>query len=562
MLFNSFEFLLFFLIVFTLYYSPLLRGKQVVLLILASFIFYSSGAAMLTLLLLGSICVNSITSFLVFKAENRKTKISLAVAGVVCNVLLLAIFKYAGLLTQTFQQLAHAQNSSLTNVLLHIPLPIGISFYTFEGISLLVDTFKGKAQPHSVSDHIKRTSLFMSFFPHLIAGPILRAREFYPQIQEKYFRDIQWERAIYFLVVGFFFKMFVADNLNMVSKWLVIPNFQNSSAMGSVVSLIAFSFQIFADFAGYSFIAVGLGFLLGYDLPVNFKAPYIARSLREFWQNWHITLSTWIRDYLYIPLGGNRGPFWLVCFNLVVVMTLAGLWHGAEWGFALWGLFHGAGLCVERFLTLIKTRFERGTAIAEKPSGATPVYATPVYATTVKATTADAPTTDLSKPDATADVDAHAARNAVPSTNAIPPKHPVPATDSNATNRWNAWSPLQAIFVFCFVTFAWLLFKIPNSAHLDAFVASFISGLQRPLEFNRVVLTAIFGFPVVLYHLLKIPAFGPVAPGKPPTQVGEALLMKLGPKPATILTGIIYGIMLSLTILNAGQPNDFIYFQF
>ncbi len=171
--------------------------------------------------------------------------------------------------------------------------------------------------------------------------------------------------------------------------------------MGSVVSLIAFSFQIFRRLRWILIYRCWSRILLGYDLPVNFKAPYIARSLREFWQNWHITLSTWIRDYLYIPLGGNRGPFWLVCFNLLVVMTLAGLWHGAEWGFALWGLFHGAGLCVERFLALVKTRFEGRTAIAAKPSGATPVDETTVNATTADATTADATTADATTVDST-----------------------------------------------------------------------------------------------------------------------------------------------------------------
>jgi len=200
LLFNSFEFLLFFLLVFALYYCALFKDKQVGLLIVASLIFYAWSATTLTLLLLGSIGLNTVTSLLVHRVDNRKVALCLAVAGVICNVLLLCLFKYAGLLTQSFQQLFHTHNS-LTAVLLQIPLPIGISFYTFEGISLLVDTYKGLARPLPVGEHARRTALFMSFFPHLIAGPILRARDFYPQVQEQRFHNIRWERAFHYLIL-------------------------------------------------------------------------------------------------------------------------------------------------------------------------------------------------------------------------------------------------------------------------------------------------------------------------------------------------------------------------
>ncbi|MBX9668255.1 MAG: hypothetical protein K2X93_11575 [Candidatus Obscuribacterales bacterium] len=477
MLFNSYEFLFFFLIVWVLYYAPGFRKHQVLLLIVASLVFYAWGAARLTFILLVAMALNSAISYLVDRSDSRKKAFILALTGVSINVLILASFKYAGLLTDTFVGFVQLPHSSLVDkiisVLLHMPLPIGISFYTFESISLVVDVYKGKTRSKTFLEHAAFTSLFLSFFPHLIAGPILRATEFYPQIKTKLFKDIQWDRAVHFLVVGYFLKMFVADNLSTASRWIDFPMFEGNSSFGIVVSLVAFSARIFADFAGYSFIAVGLGAMLGYDLPVNFKTPYISQSLREFWQRWHITLSTWIRDYMYIPLGGSRVVLWHVCLNLIVVMTLAGLWHGAAWGFALWGLFHGIGLCLEHLFRI-----------------------------------------------------------------------------PNTYGTWTVWSPLRIILTFTFVTLSWIFFKTSDFSQISYFLVTVFRSIKEPFELERFVYVLFFGTPVLLYHLMKC------------QPIANMLASITGKKYAPIFRGIAYGIMISLAILNAGPPYEFIYFQF
>ncbi|MBI2809753.1 MAG: MBOAT family protein [Candidatus Melainabacteria bacterium] len=199
--------------------------------------------------------------------------------------------------------------------------------------------------------HVRNTSLFFSFFPHLAAGPIVRPHQFYPQIGPKQFKDIDWTCAIESLIVGYFFKNVVADNLAIQTRPFLLA-FETFSGKDILAGLLGYSARIFADFAGYSLIAIGLAALLGYKLPVNFNFPYRSQSLSEFWTRWHITLSTWIRDYLYIPLGGNKKGEFRTYINLLLVMLLGGLWHGGKIGFAVWGLYHGLGLCVERALGL------------------------------------------------------------------------------------------------------------------------------------------------------------------------------------------------------------------
>jgi len=202
--------------------------------------------------------------------------------------------------------------------------------------------------PRSFMEHLRNTALFKSFFPYLVAGPIVKAHEFYPQIGAKKLKDVQWETAFRCLVVGYFLKMVVADNLKDATFWIEYPHFLRYSSLSLVALLFGFSMQIFADFAGYSLIAIGLGRLFGYRLPTNFNFPYLSRSFAEFWKRWHISLSTWLRDYLYFPLGGNRKGKLRTYLNLFIVMFLGGLWHGASWKYAAWGTFHGLALALER----------------------------------------------------------------------------------------------------------------------------------------------------------------------------------------------------------------------
>ncbi len=358
MLFDSLPFIILFLVTFGIYYIPYWRKYQVIILILASFIFYAWNSPQLLILLLTSIFINGLTSFKISQVDRAK-KIKYAWAGIIFNLLLLSTFKYGNLVTNLIIQIFGVDNRGLMPLLLTIPLPIGISFYTFESISLLIDTFKMEESNHKSDENLKiyfiKTSLFICFFPHLIAGPILKASYFYPQIKPKYFSKVNWYSIFRSLTIGYFLKMAIADNLKDYTFWIAFPYYQNLSTFTGIVLLFGYSIQIFADFAGYSSIAIGSAAVFGYDLPQNFNFPYISRSLAEFWSRWHISLSSWLKDYLYIPLGGNRKGQLRTYLNLIIVMVLGGLWHGAAWSYALWGAYHGLGLAIER---LLKTHFK------------------------------------------------------------------------------------------------------------------------------------------------------------------------------------------------------------
>lgn len=350
MLFNSFVFIILVTITFIIYYIPRLRNMQVPILVLSSLIFYAYGQPSLLLLLLFSATINIFVSYKIVN-DPRHRKLY-ATSGVILNLLILSSFKYGPLLSHTFFNTDHG----FGHYLALLPLPIGISFYTFEGISLLVDVYSNKHADvltidKSLKKHVTKTLFFISFFPHLIAGPILKAYEFYPQIGIKKINDIEWEYVFKKLVVGYFLKMVVADNLSNFTYWMAYPYFQTKSTLDLVVMLFGYSVQIFADFAGYSLIALGLAQLFGYKLMENFNFPYISTSFSEFWRRWHISLSTFLKEYLYIPLGGNRKGNLRTYFNLTITMVLGGFWHGAAWSYAVWGAFHGLALAIERLMT-------------------------------------------------------------------------------------------------------------------------------------------------------------------------------------------------------------------
>jgi len=353
MLFNSFSFILLLLITFSLYYIPLLRKFQIPILILSSFVFYAYYKPILLILFVVSILLNTSSSYFVLNSKNQNKRKLIAGIAIGLNLLLLAFFKYSPLLANSFRE-ELGLTVSWSQFFLTIPLPIGISFYTFEGISLLVDVLRNndalKEKKVSFTSHLVNTSFFISFFPHLIAGPILKAHDFYPQMKTKFFSEIEWEKITKYLIMGYFLKMVVADNLNELTANITFPYFLGYSSWNLLLLLFGYSMQIFADFAGYSSIAIGLGLLFGYNLPQNFNFPYISKSFAEFWTRWHISLSTWLKEYLYFPLGGNRNGKIRTYLNLFIVMLLGGFWHGAGWSYAIWGTAHGAFLALERLL--------------------------------------------------------------------------------------------------------------------------------------------------------------------------------------------------------------------
>ena len=349
MLFNSYQFIFLVIVTFILYYLRPFASLQRYILIIASMVFYAANQPILLLLLVISIMINFTMSYLIIKRNTDYRKTTVAI-GVVVNLSILIFFKYSPLLGKSL----FSATDSIEEFLIMIPLPIGISFFTFQGISLLVDmhrTDKYKFDlPASFFEHAVNVSLYLSFFAQLVAGPIVKAHVFIPQIKNKLFKDIDWDYCFQSLTLGYFLKMFVADNLKDHTFWISYPYFMDKSGFELIMMLFGYSMQIFADFAGYSLIAIGVAGLFGYQLPKNFNFPYISQSFSEFWTRWHISLSSFLKEYLYFPLGGNRiGPK-RTYLNLFIVMFLGGLWHGAAWGYAVWGAYHGIALAIERVL--------------------------------------------------------------------------------------------------------------------------------------------------------------------------------------------------------------------
>ena len=334
MLFNSYPFFFLVLITFVFYYSKAFKNYQVYLLIFSSAVFYGYSQPYLLILLYSSATINAITSYLIFHDEKLKRKRWVAIVGVVFNLLVLAFFKYNKLL-DGYMAGPGTEVDQLLAFVVSLPLPIGISFYTFQGISLVMDIYKPlKKYNISVDEnfwiHYKNTLFFISFFPQLVAGPIVKAHDFFPQIIRKHTRNIDYVYVFRTLVVGYFLKSVIADNLKDQTFWISAPYFESQSSVTLIAMLFGYSMQIFADFAGYSLIAIGVAALFGYKLPQNFNYPYISQSITEFWRRWHISLSSWLKEYLYISfLGGNKKGNIRTYVNLIIVMFLGGLWHGA-----------------------------------------------------------------------------------------------------------------------------------------------------------------------------------------------------------------------------------------
>ncbi|MDI3563561.1 hypothetical protein OWC48_24555 [Bradyrhizobium sp. Arg816] len=337
MSFTSWQFAIFSAVVFGLYYLPIMRGWQVQILVVSSLIFYGSDQAKLLALLAAA--VFGTYGFLILAFKNRRLWLPF---GIAFNLGLLAFFKYKFLFIDPAA--APLSNTAAVDFLLRLPLPIGISFFVFHNISLLVDLTKrgGTAPP------LREVFLYIIFFPQLVSGPITRAANFLPQIKPKFIADVDYVEAAKWIVSGYFFKLFVANNLNEITTNMDYPLFENLSITNRWICLFLYSCQIYADFFGYSAVAVGLGLLFGYRLPINFNLPYISASFSEFWTRWHISLSQWLRTYLYIPLGGNRFGATRTYVNLMIVMGLGGLWHGAAISYLVWGLLHGLFLVAER----------------------------------------------------------------------------------------------------------------------------------------------------------------------------------------------------------------------
>ncbi len=349
MLFNSFTYLLFLPLVVALHWilPPVCRRG---LLLIASYIFYMKWMPSYGTLILGLTVANYLFGLAIEKFKEKGKAI--LIAGLVFNIGALCFFKYANFLISSFWQTTVLSHSWLgwphvvpdTSPVLNIILPLGISFFTFEFIHYIVDVYRGSP----ALKNFWHFSLFAAFFPSQIAGPIKRFQDFNEQLKSHSRFNIDYFRAgLALIFVGLFKKMVLSDNLGHV----VNAGFNHPLSMGTVdawIAAVGFTFQIYLDFSGYTDIGRGSALLLGYKLPENFNWPFLAANLNDFWRRWHISLSTWLRDYLFIPMGGSKKGNWITKRNLFITMALGGLWHGADWHYVIWGLFHGVGLVLTK----------------------------------------------------------------------------------------------------------------------------------------------------------------------------------------------------------------------
>ncbi|MEM8526820.1 MAG: MBOAT family O-acyltransferase [Bacteroidota bacterium] len=350
MIFNSLPFLAFIFLFFPIYFS--LTGKARLLFCLAaSYFFYGYWDwRFLTLILASTLIDFSIGKRIGALHEEKgrsKAKKQLLIVSLVVNLGFLALFKYYNFFIESFEELLLNFGIKASADSLNIILPVGISFYTFQSMSYAIDVYRKQI---SVERDFWKFATYISFFPQLVAGPIVRAKDFLPQFERE--RQFNWTRfmsGMSQVIWGFFKKVAIADSLApFVDQCFEMP--EAFSSLHLIIGILFYSFQIYCDFSGYSDIAIGLARMMGFDFPENFKTPYFSRSFSEFWTRWHITLSSWLRDYLYIPLGGNRYGQFNTFRNLMITMLLGGLWHGASWVFVFWGFLHGLYLILQRVL--------------------------------------------------------------------------------------------------------------------------------------------------------------------------------------------------------------------
>jgi len=344
MVFNSLEFVAFFLVVYALY-RLLPHRAQNWMLVAASYVFYAAWDWRFLGLLIGSTVVDYFVGRYLGTATARGARRLALILSLVFNLGMIGLFKYFNFFADGLARIFSWLGWQLDPVTVNVILPIGISFYTFMTISYVIDVYRRDIQP---TRNFIDFALFVSYFPHLVAGPILRASLLIPQLaRPRVITQAQIVDGLWLSGWGLFQKMFVADNLSRLVTAVFSPA-ASPTGLDALVAIYAFAFQIYGDFAGYSNIARGISKLMGIELNVNFLFPYFVISPQEFWRNWHISLSTWLRDYLYIPLGGNRGSSVATKRNLMITMILGGLWHGAAWTFVLWGVYQGLALVVAR----------------------------------------------------------------------------------------------------------------------------------------------------------------------------------------------------------------------
>jgi len=347
MLFNSIEFFVFIIVLFALLYVFKTNVQQKWVYLIASYFFYMWWNPVFIFLLFFSTAANYFLGNIISKNEAQLKRKTWLIACVVMNLALLTFFKYYNFFEQNIFWFLKFLGKEPSWISKNVVLPVGISFYTFQALSYIIDIYKRKIEPvKSPLDFF----VYKAFFPQLVAGPIVRASVFLPQIRNE--RKIKFDSILILLIVkGFFKKVVIADNIGLFTD-SIYKSPGNYPGMIIWMAAICFTIQIYCDFSGYTDIAIGLAGILGFSFPKNFDKPYFALTISDFWKRWHISLSSWLKDYLYIPLGGNKNGKFNTYRNLMITMLLGGLWHGASWNFVIWGGIHGLLLCINKLLKI------------------------------------------------------------------------------------------------------------------------------------------------------------------------------------------------------------------
>jgi D-alanyl-lipoteichoic acid acyltransferase DltB (MBOAT superfamily) len=499
MLFNSYTFIVFFIAVLLIHnLAPLSWKLKKIHLLFASYLFYAVWNPPFIILLWISTLIDFFVGKKLYEAENKAQRKALLIVSLCANLGMLGFFKYGGFLLDNFIAISSSLGFDYTPAKPSIILPVGISFYTFQTLSYTLDMYKKRMLPErSLLDF----SLFVTFFPQLVAGPIVRPNELLPQFKQPHTATAtQLQKGLLLLTLGLFMKVVLADTMLSSSADTVFGSAQHVLPLDAWLGVLAFSGQIFFDFAGYSTCAIGIAACLGFTLPDNFKYPYAAIGFSDFWRRWHITLSTWLRDYLYIPLGGSKKGISRTYLSLMITMLLGGLWHGASWTFVVWGALHGIYLCVER---MFRAKKDQTTVIEE--SGSVTVIATDTVHTASLA----------------------------------------PAVfKSKSFNRF-----LLALLTFFLVNITWVFFRAQDFSTawriLGSMFGLYTDGLPV-LNTLSIIKVSVITTLLILSHWL----------------MRDTGVLQVAQKMKWWLLGIIWAIMIILLLLSQDTSNSFIYFQF
>jgi alginate O-acetyltransferase complex protein AlgI len=506
MLFNSYTFIVFFIIILILHNLPFPWKVKKINLLLASYVFYAAWNPPFILLLWLSTVVDFFVGRALYTQTNVHKKRVLLVISLIGNLGMLCFFKYGGFLLDNFVMLTHSLGINFNPAKPNIILPAGISFYTFTTLCYTIDMFKKKSEPvRSLLDF----SLFVTFFPHLVAGPIVRPPQLVPQFETpRTASKKQLMDGLFLLSLGLFMKVVLADSMLSVSADAVFNSPGRVPALDAWMGVLAFSGQIFFDFAGYSTCAIGAALCLGFVLPQNFFYPYAAIGFTDFWKRWHITLSSWLRDYLYIPLGGNRMGKWRTYMNLMITMLLGGLWHGANWTFVAWGGLHGFYLWVEKFVRDRRERtLGRGSLAGQVAAGPGILEPAPVMVTKAS----------------------------------LAPEF--------SSGRKMSPGFIYALLTFLLVSLSWVFFRAPTFAGAGKLLTCMFGGAQGagPLLTTLAIIkvTSIVSLMLLFHWLMR-----------------NTRVLDLAIRLPWWVTGVVWSAMVILLILSQESGSSFIYFQF